>query len=52
MDGMLWDTRLTDLSTRIDFFNKKKMEKTAISVNLCEEKYFLINCVEEKIWGF
>lgn len=33
-------------------FFKKKMEKTAISVNLCEEKYFLINCVEERIWGF
>lgn len=33
-------------------FFKKKMEKIVILVNFCEEKYFLINCVEEKIWGF
>lgn len=33
-------------------FLKKKMEKIVILVNFCEKKYFLINCVEEKIWGF
>lgn len=33
-------------------FFKKKMEKIVILVNFCGEKYFLINCVEEKIWGF
>lgn len=49
MDGMLWDIRLIDLLIRIF---KKKMEKIVILVNFCEEKYFLINCVEEKIWGF